>query len=814
MEDGRASLQSTMRTGKTVDKLELPPIPRKSSLQIAKNFLKSASNSFVDRLLGPPDLRLPSQNDDADDDDSEQGEKLSRHEIKKQIRLERATQNRASQRKLILMKTMENEQSEKSGLGFRGWNIWRVLGVTRLLNAVHQQRLMVEVLPPKYPEIHKLANSIKFELTMGAFIILNALTIGWSTFFEAGAEPNLLHISEHVFTALFIVEFFTRVLAHSWVWMFSWANAADTFLVWIGGVFVTWILVPAGADGTVLKMFTALRILRLVRVCRVIRLHPAFKDLWVLVKGLSESLNLVLWFYIIVGTIHFMFAVAVMETLSIRESKDEKLLGWFGDPVNSMFTLFQIMTYDSYSVIVRHLLSRDKIPLMPLALIFFFIGIAAIVLFNLMTAIVVEIAFAARAKDEEAMLVNRDLEKKVKVAKLKVVFKEMDEDNSGFLTKEEFTDVLDDPGFVQQMKILDIEVDELGDIFQILDDGDGKVSANEFCDGLVKMGVPASNANVYKATRVTSRVSKRIYELANQMDDIADNESVFKYLDRANEDKKALIASCSTILAGLNVLGSRKMLRELRTTGLMPSVADPNTLELPYPPPKGTPKEVLWVQKHYRARLEAEKRAAQIAEGKLPDEPASYEEPPSIQQLHPEKSQKRESRTGRSRKSFSKRRSSLAELPDVHKIPPVPESLASSWAQLGLSFNNVGDYRPPDMPSFIAAPPLPPTQPQATEPVPPPPQGTEFEMPPAPPAGDPAPVFIQQEATQAGRRVAVPASQTIRFGTDSARRGSKGRVAPKPATPTGGPAPPIPPLPAQPPAPRGAPQALRTPFAL
>lgn len=779
----------------------------------ARSSVLKGAHGIQDAILGV-DSQTPQNAEEDDSDDSDAPlEKLSRKEMKQRIRKSFADERQA-QRLVIITKSLEEMENDP----ILGMQIWKILGVSKLFEKMVYQKNLNKSAPPEYPGAHKLATSMQFELLMGCFILLNALTIGWSTFFDDDdVKPSILAASEHIFTLLFIVEWFIRIMAHTWVWMFEWPNACDTFLVWIGGAMVTWILVPAGADGTALKMLTALRILRLVRVVRVIRLHPLFKDLWCLVQGLTSSLRLVLWFYVIVGTVHFMFAIAMMETLQVYTTDDEVVAEWFGDVLSSMFTLFQIMTYDSYSGIVRHLMKEMEV--VPLVLIFAFIGIAAIVLFNLMTAIVVDIAFQAREKDEEAVVAMQKVELKKKMARMKQMFKEMDEDNSGYLTKAEFTDVLDDPTFVQQMKIFDIEIHELGDVFKIMDDGDGKVSADEFCDGMQKMAGPPNSAMMYKCNRVTQKCGKNADKLANRMDDIADDDRLFTHLDRSKDDMMGIMAKCADIIVALNALGVRQMARDIRKTGLLPRAHDPNEKEIG----NDVPKEEAALQKMYRKRL-AQKRLDEAegaereqleqltkglwAQGALDPE----EEERRKKELEEEQARKRkrERREGKPRsKGITKRRSSLAAMPNVCRTPEVPSWAAQNWSKLDLSFDVTAHYCPPAVPPVVAPPPTPPP-----------------EAPPAPPVEElPSPMVIDSEAEkvpnlitemqrQEGRRPAMDEGKRVEPAppTEPFQTMPPAPLGPPTAFQRGQP-PPLPPVPAslptRPPAPREAPSALR-----
>merc|ERR1719491_1980777 len=117
-----------------------------------------------------------------------------------------------------------------------------------------------------------------------------------------------------------------------------------------------------------------------------------------------------------------------------------------------------------------------------------------------MTAVVVSNAFDASAADQEAAD-NIKMRHATKVrSELTDMFKDLDEDQSGWLSKEEFLNCLDDLNFVRKMKMLDIDLEELPDIFEILDDGDGQVDQNEFITGMLQLQGLAMGAEMIKAT--------------------------------------------------------------------------------------------------------------------------------------------------------------------------------------------------------------------------------------------------------------------------------------------------------------------------
>eukprot|EP00415_Alexandrium_ostenfeldii_P004385 UN4385 len=128
---------------------------------------------------------------------------------------------------------------------------------------------------------------------------------------------------------------------------------------------------PFGSDIADVRIFTVLRVLRLARLARSIRLMPFFKELWVLIAGLMNSVRPLLWSFAIALILLYVFAVAATELIGRREvfQDDEHALVRFGNLPRAMFTMFQLMTLDSWGMdIARPVMQKDGL------LAFFFIG--------------------------------------------------------------------------------------------------------------------------------------------------------------------------------------------------------------------------------------------------------------------------------------------------------------------------------------------------------------------------------------------------------------------------------------------------------
>jgi len=433
---------------------------------------------------------------------------------------------------------------------------------------------------PAYPLARDLATSPRCESVIGIIICLNAITVGLDTMYrEDEPKPWILNLSEHLSTIAFLAEFFLRIMAFSWAWVFDRYHLADCFLIWIPGVLVNWVLVPSGINADVLQRFAALRVLRLARLCRAVRMLPAFHELWVIVNGVMECSRLLLWAGVILATITFIFAVTIMETISRSErfEGDPLVQQHFGSVGSSMFTLFQLMTFDNWAAILRPIIFEAPETLL---LFLIFMGIGGIVILNLMTAIAVKNAFDSTTNDEEIMAQMKSQQHNHLQRELYEMFQEMDEDKSGNLSREEFMDVLDDVMFVRKIKTLDIDIEELPDMFEILDDGDGEISIDEFCMGMTRMQGSALSRDVMSATRKMDGISKQFKNIAAYMaSDAVDSFDEVEYgLDETSRNLIEMQVVTAEIFRCLNKIGLRRTLKQSLTA--LPNVPDPDIAKL------------------------------------------------------------------------------------------------------------------------------------------------------------------------------------------------------------------------------------------
>jgi voltage-gated sodium channel len=199
-----------------------------------------------------------------------------------------------------------------------------------------------------------------------ALIVINAITLGLETSATvmAQAGPWLLALDNFVL-GVFVIEISVKLYAHRWRFFHDPWNVFDFIIVAIA-------LIPASGPLAVLRALRILRVLRLISM--VPRLRFVVESLLHAIPGISAiAILLVLLYYVF----------AVMATGLFGTDHP----AWFGTIGKSMYTLFQIMTLESWSMgIVRPVMATH-----PHAWLFFipFILIATFTMLNLFIAIIV-----------------------------------------------------------------------------------------------------------------------------------------------------------------------------------------------------------------------------------------------------------------------------------------------------------------------------------------------------------------------------------------------------------------------------------------
>jgi len=214
--------------------------------------------------------------------------------------------------------------------------------------------------------ITTLVESVRFQQLIIAAIVLNAITLGLETAPEfVGDYLPLLYRLDLAFLVLFTVEIAMKLYAYRLSFFRNGWNIFDFIIVTIS-------LLPF------LQGLSVLRSLRILRVLRLISVVPQFRKV---TQAFFDSLPGLTAIGFILGLLFYVGAV--MSTKLFGEEFPE----WFGTIGASLFSLFQIMTLESWSMgIVRPVMEAY-----PYAWLFFvpFILLTTFAALNLLIGVIV-----------------------------------------------------------------------------------------------------------------------------------------------------------------------------------------------------------------------------------------------------------------------------------------------------------------------------------------------------------------------------------------------------------------------------------------
>ncbi|WP_081816460.1 ion transporter [Fodinicurvata fenggangensis] len=227
--------------------------------------------------------------------------------------------------------------------------------------------------------LRKLVEHRRTQLFITVLIVLNAITLGLETSETAMASAgDFLVAADRTILAVFVLEILAKMVAYGWRFVKDPWNIFDTLVVGIA-------LVPATGSLSVLRALRILRVMRLVSV--VPSMRRVVGALLSAIPGMGSIVALL-------GLVFYVFSV--MATKLYGETFPE----WFGTIGASSYTLFQIMTLESWSMdIVRPVMERYE-----LAWLFFvpFILLTSFTVLNLFIAIIVNAMQSQHDTDIEA----------------------------------------------------------------------------------------------------------------------------------------------------------------------------------------------------------------------------------------------------------------------------------------------------------------------------------------------------------------------------------------------------------------------------
>lgn len=245
-----------------------------------------------------------------------------------------------------------------------------------------------------------------FSTIIFVVIILNSIILGLQTSTTVmGVAGSVLNVADRVCLAIFVIEMIMKMVVLRLKYFKDGWNWFDMVI----------ILISIISDLTFLSSFRVFRVFRVFRSLKSLRslkLVSSLKSLRVIILAIIRSLPSIGWSLLLMLLIYYIFSI-IGVTMFGAQFPD-----WFGHIGKAMYTLFQVMTLESWSMGI----SRPVMEVFPLAWMYFvpFVLISSFIVMNVVVGIVVnaisDVAIAQKKEElkEELSVSPHDDQQKIR----------------------------------------------------------------------------------------------------------------------------------------------------------------------------------------------------------------------------------------------------------------------------------------------------------------------------------------------------------------------------------------------------------------
>nr|WP_136252028.1 ion transporter [Ningiella ruwaisensis] len=217
-----------------------------------------------------------------------------------------------------------------------------------------------------------------------ALILFNAVTLGLETTDFGQRYIGILYVIDLIVLCIFTLELGLKFIVYRFDFFKGGWN-------WFDFIIVTISWMPASGAWSVLRAFRILRVLRLFSV--VPQMRRVIGALGHSLPGMASVVG-------VLGIIFYVSAVLVTKLFGTHE--DPNMQAWFGSIGDSAYTLFQVMTLESWSMGIV----RPTMEIFPWSWMFFvpFIIITSFAVLNLFIGIIVDAMQIMHEEEDKANL--------------------------------------------------------------------------------------------------------------------------------------------------------------------------------------------------------------------------------------------------------------------------------------------------------------------------------------------------------------------------------------------------------------------------
>jgi voltage-gated sodium channel len=378
-------------------------------------------------------------------------------------------------------------------------------------------------------KIKKFVDDILFDSVIGVIIVINAALMGMEVKEKLDGEVTLPYESlELIFTAIYVVEISLRLYSYGWatvripigVTYDKFKRPQYKYKVKVPAALTDgWVQLDAILVVTAIMSLTAeiffdhnvqtpliMRLLRLFRLLRAVRLLVQFQTLYLLVRGLLNSVSVMLSTMVLMVLLVYIASLIITEFVTrpwveghlgpdLPQDALDLISEKYGSLWKTALTLIEITLLDDPSPKYRPIVEVKPM----FAFVFFpIVLITGIVLMNLVTAVIVDRAMDSSNQEREALKRAKAKERDKLLSEISTLFLELDENGDGVLSLNEI--LAAPPEIIERMSEAigtgSVDDDEsrenfesaMKDLFTILDSDESKtINVEEFCSGISRV---------------------------------------------------------------------------------------------------------------------------------------------------------------------------------------------------------------------------------------------------------------------------------------------------------------------------------------
>lgn len=346
-----------------------------------------------------------------------------------------------------------------------------------------------------------------------------------------------------LYTAIFTAELSLRVHCvgirkfflswHSWQW--HYLDLTVVLVALFETALDTFERLDIGRSSSFARSASQFRILRIIRATRIIRgirmtwLIRFVRSLRILVHQIVSTARSLIWAVILLVIIIYLFAImftqrAVSYLVDVGEERSKvhsALLYYWSTVPRSIYTLFKVIIGGvSWAEVSTPL---HDVGVMWVVLFIAYICFTQMAVLNVLTGAFCQNAIDSAQHDQDLMTQSILAQKKIYKEQICTIFNDLDLDESGAITIEEFRRHLQSESVQAVFDSIGLDASDMWTLFKLMDiDQDSVIELDEFVSGCLRLKGNARALDIAKLYYEQKAVAKRLSRFMNRTDDALD----------------------------------------------------------------------------------------------------------------------------------------------------------------------------------------------------------------------------------------------------------------------------------------------------